>query len=69
MKKKFIYRIVEIATGKVVPCYFQFRGDIYDFDSVNEARDSNCHGVFQDKTKYRIIQVEITETIIQDYCD
>ena len=33
--------------------------DVYYFDSVERARNSNCHGVYADKVKYKIGKMEI----------
>ena len=68
MTTKYIYRIINNETGKVVPCYYQFKGDVYDFHSVDEARNSNCHGVFKDTTKYRIAKYEVIETLVDGDC-
>jgi hypothetical protein len=65
----YIYRIVDNRTNEIVPCYFQFGGDIYDFNSVKEARESNCHGVFKDKDKYRIAKFKVIEELECDNCD
>jgi hypothetical protein len=33
----------------------------YDFESPEEARHSNCHGVYEDEDLYDIIKYEVIE--------
>jgi hypothetical protein len=65
----YVYCIVDNETNKIVPCYFQFSGDKYNFNSIEEARESNCHGIFKDKDRYRIAKFKVTEELQCDNCD
>lgn len=64
-----IYRIVDRVTGETVAVYFQFRGDQTDFDSPREARSSNCHGIYSDRKRFRIDEIEITEKVVKEGVD
>ena len=41
--------------------------DEYNFNSVQEAREANCHGIYKDKTKYKIRKYELV--LVEDDCD
>ena len=57
MKTK--YELFCRETGKSVSVYRQFGGEQELFDSVDEARKSNCHGVYEDRVKYGVRRVKI----------
>ena len=38
--------------------------DEYDFSSVDDARRSNCHDVFQDRKKYAIAKYRVTYELL-----
>ena len=65
------YRIIERATGKAVPCFHWPAHDQYNFSSPEEARNSNCHGIFKDKEKYSIAKfTRVSKTICSEVeCD
>lgn len=56
-----VYRIWDRGGSCYVGCYSN-GGDVFDFDSAESARRSNCHDVFQDKEKYRIDAWIVTYT-------
>jgi hypothetical protein len=41
----------------------------YDFHSASEARTANCHGVFEDKSKYAIAKYRVTYELIESDVD
>ena len=41
----------------------------YKFDSLDEARNSNCHGEYKDKAKYKIKKYKVTYELIDDNVD
>ena len=53
-KPEIVYRIIERGSGEAVGSYSRAFCDEYDFHSASEARTANCHGVFEDKSKYAI---------------
>ncbi len=44
---------------------------VSEFSSVECARNSNCHGIYQDKIKYKIAKIkkEVIRTILEDDID
>ena len=63
-----IYRIVDRETNKEVGVYMQPTArDEYNFSSVSEARRSNCHGIYEDKAKYKIRKYKLV--LVDDDCD
>jgi len=65
-----VYRIVDAKTNEIVGCYQPNSAeDKYDFKSVEEARNSNCHGIFKDRCAYKIAEYEVIEKLITEDCD
>jgi mRNA-degrading endonuclease RelE of RelBE toxin-antitoxin system len=69
MKPEVIYRIIDRNTGEAVGSYSRAFCDEYDFFSIDEARHANCHGIFEDKKKYKIAKYRVTYTLLDDDCD
>ena len=65
-KEKEVYRILNNETGKHEGVYSRSYHDEYDFNSVESARNSNCHGIYQNKDKYKIQKYKVTYTLIED---
>lgn len=63
---RYVYRIFDRQTGQPVGSYSRACHDEFDFASPEHARNANCHDIFQDRKKYRIAKVEITETIVEE---
>lgn len=59
-----VYRIIERETGGLVGSYSRDYCDEYDFNSAEEARLANCHGMFKDKKKYAIAKYRVTYELI-----
>lgn len=58
--------LVDRASGKPVDVYMNVMAHHQMFfDSPEEARESNCHGIYKDKTKYAVMEVQI-ETVKED---
>ncbi len=68
-KPETIFRIINRETGEVVGSYSRACCNEYDFESVEHARGANCHGIFEDKEKYRIAQYKVTYELIDKCCD
>jgi hypothetical protein len=68
-KPETVFRIINKNTGKPVGSYSRAYCDEYDFRSVSEARTANCHGMFEDKEKYKIAKYKVTYTLIEDDCE
>ena len=67
-KPTIIFRIIERESGEVIGSYSRAYCNEYDFDSVGEARNANCHGIFEDKKKYKIAKYKVTYTLIEEDC-
>lgn len=57
---KIIYRIIDLKTGEAVGSYSRAYHDEFDFNTAEEARTANVHGMFEDPLKYRIAKVRVT---------
>lgn len=68
-KPETVFRIIDKNSGEPVGSYSRAYCDEYDFPSVSEARNANCHGMFQDKEKYKIAKYKVTYTLIEDECE
>ena len=62
-----IYRIVDRDTDEEVSVYMRGARDEYNFGSVESARRSNCHGIYEDRTKYKIRKYKLV--LVDDDCD
>ena len=63
-KPEIVYRIIDRATHLPVGSYSRAYCDEFDFDSVEQARNANCHGVFKDETKYDIAKYRVTYELL-----
>lgn len=68
-KPEIVYRIISSESGQPVGSYSRACCDEYDFGSVSEARNANCHGEFKDKLKYKIARYRVTYELIEEECD
>jgi len=64
-----IYRVINKKTGDPEGVYQRGNYDQYDFSSVNSARSSNCHDIYQNKTKYGISKYRVTIELIEEDVD
>lgn len=67
-KPEIVFRIIDRDNGNAIGSYSRACHDEYDFNSVSEARNANCHGAFKDLQKYRIAKYRVTYTLIEDDC-
>jgi hypothetical protein len=67
-KPEIIFRIINKETGNAVGSYSRAYCDEYDFNSVSEARNANCHGIFKDKDKFKIAKYRVIYELIEDDC-
>ena len=65
-KPEIVYRIIERETGQVKGSYSRSYCDEFDFSSVSEARNANCHGMFLDRNKYAIAKYKVTYDLIAE---
>lgn len=67
-KPETVFRIIDIETGNAVGSYSRAFCDEYDFTSAQEARTANCHGMFEDRRKYKIAKYRVTYELLEDDC-
>ena len=65
-KPEIVFRIIDKQTGDAAGSYSRAHCYEYDFKSANEARTANCHGMFEDKAKYKIVKYKVTYELIED---
>jgi len=63
---KIVYRIVDNKTGEITGNYSKAYHNEYDFKSASDARNANCHGMFKNRERYRIVKYKVIETLIND---
>ena len=68
-KPEIVFRIIDIETGNACGSYSRAYCDEYDFESAQQARRSNCHGMFEDRSKYKIAKYRVVYELIEDNCD
>lgn len=68
--EKEIYKIVDKETNKTISVYFQPTSrDVEEFNSIEDARTSNCWGTYRNKEKYRIEKYKVIYELIDPDCD
>lgn len=67
-KPSTVFRIIDRDTGKSVGSYSRAYCDEFDFDSVGQARNANCHGMFEDERKYAIAEYRVTYELVNPDC-
>jgi hypothetical protein len=67
--EKTVYRIIDRQTGEPQGVYSRACHDEYDFGSVEQARSSNCHDIYQDKERYAIAKYRVVHELVDPDCD
>ncbi len=65
-KPEIVFRIINRETEEPVGSYSRAYCDEFDFQSVEQARNANCHGAFKDEQKYKIAKYQVTYTLLDD---
>ena len=68
-KPQKVFQIIDRKTNNATGSYSRACCDEFDFYSVESARTANCHGMFKDKSKYRIAEYEVTYKLINPDSD
>jgi hypothetical protein len=68
-KPEIVYRIIDKQSGEACGSYSRSCCDEFDFNSVSDARNANCHDKFKDKKQYKIAKYRVTYELIEDDCD
>ena len=68
-KPEIVYRIIDRATQEAQGVYSRACCDEYDFGSVEQARRSNCHDIYEDRDLYAIAKYRVTYELIEADCD
>lgn len=69
MPAEEIYKIINRETGGEEGSYERGNYTKYEFGSPSSARSSNCHGIYEDKTKYKIQKYKVTYELVEDDVD
>ena len=64
-KPETVYRIIKKSTGEAQGVYSRSCCDEFDFASEDQARNSNCHGIYQDEEIYAIAKYRVTYELIE----
>lgn len=65
-KPEIVFRIIDRDTGVAQGSYSRAYCDEFDFESAEEARTANCHGVFEDNDRYKIAKYRVIYELIED---
>lgn len=68
-KPEIVFRIIDRETGDPQGSYSRACCDEVDFSSPQEARTANCHGMFEDRKKFRIAKYRVTYELLEDSVD
>jgi hypothetical protein len=68
-KPEIVFRIIDRQTGTVQGSYSRAYCNEYDFDSIEDARTTNVHGMFENKQKYKIAKYRVIYELIEDDVD
>ena len=68
-KPDIVYRIIDREYGHACGSYSRAYCYEYDFNSVEEARTANCHGMFEDKSRYSIAKYRVTYELLKADCE
>ena len=68
-KPETVFRIIDREGGWPCGSYSRACCGEYDFNSIREAREANCHGMFKNKEKYQIAKYRVTYKLIDEDCD
>jgi len=68
IKPEFVFRIIDRESEDFIGSYSRAYCDEFDFRSVQEARTANCHGMFEDESKYTINKYRVTYELIDTNC-
>lgn len=68
-KPGIVYRIIDKENGEFVGSYSRAYCDEYDFNSADEARRANCHGIYKNTRQYGIAKYKVVYTLLDGDCD
>lgn len=68
-KPEIVFQIIDRNTELPVGSYSRSYCDEYDFTSPEHARQANCHGVFENREKYKINKYRVTYELIEEDVD
>jgi hypothetical protein len=66
---RIVYRIIHRATGILQGVYSRAYHDDHDFESAERARESNCHGEYQDRKRYKVSKYKVSYELLEDDCE
>lgn len=64
--EQIVFQVLDRKTGEKQGAYSRSYWTEYDFKSPESARSSNCHGIYQNKEKFKIAKYRVTYELIED---
>jgi hypothetical protein len=68
-KPQTVFRIIDRQTGEAKGSYSRANCHEFDFNSAEEARNANVHGMFNDKNKYAIAKYRVVYEMVEENVD
>ena len=68
-KPEIVFRIIDRNNGVARGSYSRAYCDEFDFESPEQARTANVHGMFEDRAKFKIAKYRVTYELIEDDVD
>lgn len=65
-KPSHVFRIIDRRTGEAQGVYSRACSNEYDFESASQARNANCHGLYEDKESFKVAKYKVTYELIED---
>ena len=67
-KPSIVFRIIDRATGEAVGSHSSACCDEFDFESQEQARSANFHGMFRDRVKFAVAKYRVTYKLLNGDC-
>lgn len=56
---KIVYKIWDKKEGRFATSYSRAYHDEVEWDSKDSALNANCHGIFKDSSRYKIVKYQV----------
>ncbi len=57
--EKIVYKIWDKKEGRFAASYSRACHDEVEWDSEDHALNSNCHGIFKDSSRYKVVKYKV----------
>ena len=65
-KEVFMIHTKNDSKNKPIGVYSGSCHNDFEFGSASSARRANCHGIYEDKKRYKINKYKVTYTLIEE---